>query len=433
MKYTYASLYPIIVLAIAILLFSCGTKELLPTVSEDEQADTSYIQIIPNWEQDIYGFASPKDILVGADGYLFVADSGNSRILVLDQAGNIISEDEYGNDFTNLENLELPGIGTVEPLRLTQDSKMNLLFVNGNHQVYAWNQYFNNIGIDSVASSITLWHSETNDMFVLNNVDSLSYFAAEGYSVFEIKFTKDEDVIGEILAPHVFYDGADIINILEDIFADPRSSRIIDIAAYGQDFGNILYMLDRRYNRIIRAQYYIKQLLLLSNGLISIDYGCRFSDVVTGQGYGAGFVMNPKSLSLDISGNIYFTQTGGNFVCHGISSGSYRTLFDPEIDDILEIGRFGIAQDISVDSRSTIYVVDADRDFIQTFNSNGAFIRNIGTMLIDGEETAYILKRPEAVAINNNIIYIADTGNSRIVRFQYVILAEQTTPNPDNQ
>lgn len=408
------------------LLIDCVSKESLPTFSEAEQSDTSYIQITPNWTAAEYGFSSPKDIILGEDSYLFIADSGNGRVLVLDRAGNQIQTDEYGNDFAGLANLEISNIGLIEPLRLAQDSKMNLFIANGSNKVFAWNQYFNNVGVDSIATSLILYNGDTSDQFALSNIDSLIVYAKEGYGILHIKFEKKEERINEILSPHIFYDGEEIKNILNDEYADPRNSKIIDIATFGQDYSAGLYLLDYRYNRIIKTYYYIKDVLLLSNGSIVFNYGCWFNNVVTGQGNGAGYIMKPNSMSVDESGNIYYTQTGGNFYCHGLAGGSYRTLFDPDIDDITDSKQYGIASDICVDLRGVIYVADAGFSYIHSFNSVGAFIRNIGTEVVDSTEVGYIFNHPESIIVNEDILYVADTGNSQIVRFQYIILSQQS-------
>jgi len=425
----------IVAFFVLLIFINCGHFEPLPKVGEAEQGDTSYVQIFPNWEQDAYNFQSPKDVLVGNDGYIFVADSGNGRIVVLDQAGFEISKDEYGNDFNKLSEINISDKGRIEPLRLNQDSKMNLLIADGSNQVYAWNQHFNNVGIKAVAKKYWLKNNNTNNTIVLNEIDSLPYYMENEWSIVNAEFEENEELIENLLAPHVFFDGNDMRNILLDTYGDTRNSKIVDVVAFGKDYSNGMHMLDKRYNRIVRLKYVPKHLLFLEDSSVVFNYEAVFSEVVTGQGTGAGFVMDPKSISLDESGNIYYTQTGGSFSCHGISVGSSRSIFSPNENEILDLNRFDIAYDISIDSRATIYVVDAGKNLIQTFNGQGQFQRNIGTVVIDTSyaesdslyqvEIAEILNRPESVDINENTVYIADTGNSRIVRFQYVILAEQ--------
>ncbi|MCK4296169.1 MAG: hypothetical protein KAX28_05875 [Candidatus Marinimicrobia bacterium] len=445
------------------IIFSCGHIEKLPTVSEAEQGDTSYVQMFPSWEKDVYNFNTPKDIIVGGDGYLFIADSGNSRIVVLDQAGLTITEDEYGNNFQGLAEISIPGKGNVQPLRLGQDSKMNLLFTDGGNQIYAWNQHYNNVGIDFVASNITLKNNDSGDLMLLSRIDSLTYYLDNGYSMIDADFENNEELIDSILAPHIFFNGDDPINYeFVDDYGNTRNTKIVDLVAFGKDYSNGIYILDKRYNRIVKLIYIPKYVLVLSDLSTVIGYEAVFSEVATGQGTGAGFVMEPKSINMDVSGNVYFTQTGGVYSCHGISAGSYRTLFDPGEDDLLDIGRFKSAWDVSVDSRGIIYVVDALSNYIQTFDNRGNFLRNVATTLVTVDTTfidtvysyeidstvfpydttivdssvveidstvscqlALILQKPEAIAINQNILYIADTGNSRIVRFQYIIMTEQ--------
>jgi len=455
-------IYTIIFFAIFIII-NCGHMEKLPTVSEAEQGDTSYVQMFPNWEKDEYNFNTPKDIIVGNDGYLFIADSGNSRIVVLDQAGLTITEDEYGNNFQGLAEISISGKGNIQPIRLGQDSKMNLLFIDGGNQIYAWNQHYNNAGIRYVSTEVTLRHTESGTILNSSRIDSLNYYLTSGYTLVNAKPDSSEELINSILAPHIFFDGNDPKNWeFVDDYGDTRNTKIVDLVAFGKDYSNGIYISDKRYNRIVKLKYIPKYILVMSDFSVVIGYEAVFSEVATGQGTGAGFVMEPKSIDIDASGNIYFTQTGGVYSCHGISAGSYRTLFNPGEDDILDIGRFKSAWDVSIDSRGIIYVVDAGSNYIQTFDNKGNFLRSVATteVIVDTTflETVYsfeidstvfpydttivdtsvveidstvsyqlalILKKPEAIAISQNILYIADTGNSRIVRFQYIIMTEQ--------
>jgi len=461
------ALISISVFIISLFVSNCvGHIEKLPTISEVEQGDTSYVHLFPDWEKEDYNFNTPKDVMVGADGYIFVADSGNSRILVLNQAGLVVTEDEFGNNFQGLEDINIPGKGEIQPVQLSQDSKMNLLFCDGSNQIYAWNQHYNNTGIRYVSKEVTLRHAESGAIITSDRMDSLSYYLTNGYTLIDAKLDSSEELINSILAPHVIFDGDDPKNWeFVDDYGDTRNSKIVDIVAFGKDYNNGIYVLDKRYNRIIKLKYEIKYLLIMETDegqSVAFDYECVFSEVAASQGSGAGFIMDPKSITIDLSGNIYYTQTGGVYSCHGISAGSYRTLFNPGEDDLLDIGRFQCARDVGIDSRGIIYIVDKGSNYIQTFDNEGNFLRNVATtdIMIDTTllETVYsyeidstvipydttivdssvveidttvsfqlaeILNKPEAIAINQNILYVADTGNSRIVRFQYVIMTEQ--------
>jgi DNA-binding beta-propeller fold protein YncE len=75
---------------------------------------------------------------------------------------------------------------------------------------------------------------------------------------------------------------------------------------------------------------------------------------------------------------------------------------------------------LAVDSNDNIYVTDRDNDRIQIFTSNGTFITAIGSQ---GSEDGQ-LNRPEGVGVdpysNTGLVYVADTGNSRIQVFKLV-------------
>ncbi len=101
-------------------------------------------------------------------------------------------------------------------------------------------------------------------------------------------------------------------------------------------------------------------------------------------------------------------------------------------NEIMNTDRNGKPTDIYVDSRNVIYIADAGLNYIQPFDSQGSFVRNIGTAIVDSLEVGYIFNRPESVVCEDDILYVADTGNARIVRFQYVVLAEQNVSRGDD-
>jgi tripartite motif-containing protein 71 len=83
-----------------------------------------------------------------------------------------------------------------------------------------------------------------------------------------------------------------------------------------------------------------------------------------------------------------------------------------------EVGQFMGPAGLAVDSNDNIYVTDRDNDRIQIFTSNGTFIRAIGSQ---GSEDGQF-NRPEGVGVdpysNTGLVYVGDTGNSRIQVFK---------------
>ena len=52
----------------------------------DNIGDTLYIQQSPNWT----GFNNPKDMIFGKDQFIYVADTDNDRIVMMNIAGQIL-------------------------------------------------------------------------------------------------------------------------------------------------------------------------------------------------------------------------------------------------------------------------------------------------------------------------------------------------------
>ena len=86
--------------------------------------DTTYLMIQPIWssEQDI---VNPVEISISQDGRIFVADEGQSSILVLDQSGNL------PDGFEDLRNLVDNHNNEISPIDVDIDKKMNVFYIDG--------------------------------------------------------------------------------------------------------------------------------------------------------------------------------------------------------------------------------------------------------------------------------------------------------------
>jgi DNA-binding beta-propeller fold protein YncE len=73
---------------------------------------------------------------------------------------------------------------------------------------------------------------------------------------------------------------------------------------------------------------------------------------------------------------------------------------------------------LAVDSYDNIYVTDRDNDRVQIFTNNGTFITSFGS---EGEADGQF-NRPEGIGVDpfsgTGLVYVADTGNSRIQVFK---------------
>jgi hypothetical protein len=365
--------------------FGCGKKMPLPTVDSSPESfganDTSYTHLNLIWDAATIGYAPPNpmtpvDIAIGEDGYLFFADSANNRVITVSEAGNIVT------------NQNLDSIEPIEaPLGIDIDSKLNLLIVNGTNTVYVWNQYLNNIGVDSVLTGIT----EKNNFI----------------------FSADAAKIDSLLGVHPFY-------------IDENETSNFQRIAFGPSADSTIFITDKGNNRILELKIKFSGAVKLNNRRIQPTfYGVYEKDIAT-YGSGAGTVDNPRGITVDESGNIYFTQLGGNFLVQkltkqGVDYISEFTLYE---DQIMDLNRFQGPFDISLDNNENIFVIDSESGKAYKFFNKGNRAGQVASLGRKGLSEATFNFPFSVVISHNDVVYIADTGNHSIERFQFSVSEE---------
>ncbi|MEE4312455.1 MAG: hypothetical protein V2J62_11370, partial [candidate division KSB1 bacterium] len=210
-----------------------GDRQPLPTATSPYTSfganDTTYIRLQPDWDaaRTGYNFSRPVDIVVGRDGYLFVADQGNEQVVVFNKSGELQSH-------SGLDNIT----GVTDLKAVAIDSRMNLYLVNGTNKVYVWNQYLNYSGVDSVAVKYVLRDTLTNELFEYNYVDAgeAVYDSTLNLVLEKFIFSGDAGLIDSTLGISVFY---------EDEFADTQFDGIA-AAPFGKEY---IYVTDSGNNR----------------------------------------------------------------------------------------------------------------------------------------------------------------------------------------
>ena len=343
------------------LLISSGCIEKMELPSEINTddiefsaGDTTYLLLSPVWDES-YGFQAPIEISIAQDGHVFIADSGANSIFVLKQDGSILP------DFQDLRNITVDDT-TISPIDVDIDQKMNVFFIDGSQKIYCWNQYWNDVGIDSL-----LIDSEWKKMDVL--IDSL-------------------------LAVHVFFDGENPAHNFSDQWFETEESKFSGLSEPG-DNSDFIYVTDAYHNRIIRIDFFKTYYIKLSTGEEVWAHEGHFGETVTEYGTGAGFVNQPLSIDVDYEGNIFYTQSGQFFDIHQIqpkTEGDYSIYpfaVEWEGNDIMDTARFHFPEDISVDKNRMVYVADSSNQEIQVFNSDGSFFKKAGVDYIN-VDTSYI-------------------------------------------
>ncbi len=154
----------------------------------------------------------------------------NDRVVALSKAGEILTSH---------------GLGAIEgipgPMGVTIDSKLNLLVTNGTDTLYGWNQYFNYVGIDSVAERA---------IFTIQGEDTVLSFrqvvemAAAGEPVPDVRsplFEKDEALIAQATSVY-------------PIYVDEQEDAQLNGVAAGRFGSNVIYVTESNYDRITRIR-----------------------------------------------------------------------------------------------------------------------------------------------------------------------------------
>ncbi len=334
-------------IATIIFIFGCG-GERFPLPQQPEGfptqsvvSDTSYIQIKPDWDLlNGYNFNQPKDILLGREPLIYVADTGNDRILMLDLSGNLIGQ-------------SLP---IENPIALTQDSKMRLLIMNNTNKIY--------------------------------RIDLVSYNH-------QISTAPVEIVYEEVDNPDRQYTG--IAAILDIAFQQTVINYYVTATG-----------IDKKDNQVL---------------IFPEEFDTRFPNAIPLEPNGLGILS--ASLPSGISG---FRDFNSDFIFCMIGDNSFKvqwltttefgftTRLNPAQGnfDLFIPGKFSRPEDVTVDLVGSIYVIDAELNHLFKFSSQGDELQSFGE---SGSNDNQFLN-PHGVAYFNNTVYVADTGNNRIVRFK---------------
>jgi len=428
-------------LVFMLMFIACGTKVDLPTETTEFDpifgaGDTSYIRISPDWDAaNGYSFDEPWDIIVGADGYLFVADREQAAIHVINAAGETFINDDYGNHFGALSSLSHADGTLIHPVAIHQDSRLNLFIADSSNQLMVWNQYLNNVGVEAMASRLQ-YSSPQGEQLWISDLDSMRIMSALEWTLDSTVWSGED--LEQWLTPRAFWDANDPQEATEiaRYFIDPENIHVTGVSASG----DLCYVGDVHSNAILELQYIPVGLLMTGNGESIYVYGGTIAGRHVSPGTGNGTVNDPRGMIHGRDGALFYTQWGENFAVHKVGGSAG---FEYGEDDIMEIERFSLASDVSLDPRGNIYIADTGHDRVQQFNAAGRFTFNIGmsrvlvdssyvdsilvgseyeTMIRDSTyqvEVADILDAPRSVAVDaNGVVYIADTNQERVMRYR---------------
>ena len=342
-----------------------GTK---PRVQEFS-SEGAYISQFGSSGTENGKFKSPKGIVVGSKGTIWVADTGNERVQEFKPTGEFVRV--FGSEGTSNGQFEKPvGLGfdpegdlwvadmdndrvqrfTAEGSYLSQFGTVG----NGN------GQFAEPRGL-AIDSSGNVWVADTGN----NRVQELTS------SEFVQKFGGSGSGAGQLSAP----------------------------GGVGIDSSGNVWVVDTGHNRVQEFN---------SKGEFVREFG--------GSGSGDGAFSKPEGIAVASSGNVYVADTGNNRVQEFNSKGEFVRV----IGSVGEgNGQFHELEGVAVDGEGHVWTVEGGllgtKPRVQEFSSEGAYISQFGS---SGTENGKF-KSPKGIVVGSKgTIWVADTGNERVQEFK---------------
>ncbi len=349
----------------------------------------AYVPIQPVLDQ----FVRPTDVLAGFDELVYVADNGREEIVGLDQSGR------------ELYSFSIPGVTTV-----VQDRRLNLL---------------------AIGTKDTVINGSPYTFSCIYRIDLQGTF---GYGLNNAK------VVTEIV--HPFY--------LKNTFSSSDLDvKFQDIAIIGENeyyvsrtgFSNNANQFGGPDNAVLlfnEADFYVTPISVTTRGGVFKDFFRTPTGMTS--------LAQPPQISASMSRNFLFTsmdQSEDNLYkvrLIGYNETDFGVEYNP--NDILPLdtsqaegsindpGKFAKPIDLTItgDGTGFIFVVDMEKDSLYQFPSNG--LEGIKPPPGSGL-TKYVkvsfggtgieltqFNQPRAVAYLDQILYVADSGNGRVLRFK---------------
>lgn len=305
---------------------------------------------------DWVGFNSPQDIIIGNDQIIYVCDTKNNSVVQLDVAGDRLSTRLFGTN--------------IFPKKISQDYNFDLLVLSDSvtsldtitvlHRL----KLVENGGLVANARIITLMTS----MYPTPNTNKLRKFT--GVSVYP-----DNTFIITRTGP-----------------SDP----------IGIDNGNAIIKASG-IEYIVSAEK-INGFQISGNSFYSIE---NVSDISVAKNSTTDFIITRNTNdTTSLNKVIYFIFNDVN--------GTFDPKFNSPLQDIAST-KFGTPNAVTQDANSNIYAIDALRNHLFKFNPSGKLlVESFGTL----GAGVHQLNSPQGVAHYDKVLYIADSGNNRIVRYK---------------
>ncbi len=352
-----------------ILVIGCShDKYPLPTVPSGEDLYGNIGKQVYNLINPIldaghgYSFNHPSDIYVGVDNFIYVCDTDNNRIVMLDLGGAVQGVSQF----------------IEHPEAITQNDKLELLIVNKTNRVYKIDQVAvnHNIGaapVDTVFeqssepsrqfTGITVYNGSEYYVTVVDVADSSTNYL-------EFSFVYDFNTDNTLKGPvPLFVNGTGLYSVIVPTSIVSLREQYLDVSSRSEDTKAFMFTHTGRTSLLFNAfkYQYVTTRMFEGQPILTPNTALIGTDI-----YSTDKFWNLEDVAIDRQGFIFLVDAGGNSHLPGF----YR--FAPS----------------GLQMQSVLAAGSGPRQF----------------------------NNPKGIAvtpfIEDQTVYVADTGNNRIMMFQ---------------
>ena len=316
--------------------------------------DTVYVQQYPIWT----GFNEPEDVIVGNEPFVYVADYGNNRVVMLELTGRVVGYSTY----------------IKHPIAIAQDKRLQLIVCAEFDTLLPGN------------AATTFGAVYRIDLPAVNHLIS----AATPRRVFI-----------ELNDPSRRYTG--IATILGNSYYLTRTGPKNELNRIDRDNAILGFASNDSLVTPITAGFSPD-----GSGLLSIHTVTGIATPPNSKNYDYAFCQ--------IGASALYKVQWIRLVAEGQTTNwvsKFYTSADGAVD-ILKVNRFENPQGMTFDPSQNLFVVDAAKDSLIRFTSAGAEKYSFG-----GHGSGELqFDHPSGVAFHEKTLYVSDRNNNRIVRFK---------------
>jgi hypothetical protein len=349
-----------IVLALITYLIGCQEAQFpidsLPQGSVNRKiGDTVYVVQNPVWT----GFNHPQAVIVGNEPFIYVADTDNDRIVMLDLIGRVIG---YSQKIKH-------------PVALTEDKRLQLIIC---------------------AQFDTL----------LPGKQAPTTFGA----VYRLDLAVTNHDITSIRPRRIFFEPSDstrryagVASLYNNQYYICRNGPKNELTRIDRDLAILLFSKDDELLSPVTTSFSPD-----GTGLLSLS---TMSAIAT-----KPWDRSVEYVFCQTGDHALYKVQWIQLVTEGQTT-NYLSKFYPSLDgsiDFLRLNHFTAPAGVTFDPTGNLYVVDAAKDSLYRFSSRGIERYSFGGTGSGDMQ----FREPSGIAYSDKTLYVADRGNNRIVRFK---------------